>query len=106
MKRYSGGESVRGGYFWSLSRWEIVPVRGESGALPGEPGERYWSLPLPLIPIAVALMAVLCVFFVPAIGFVMVGWAAWTKLSKKKVEAPAAVAPEAAEGPKPGASAG
>jgi len=76
-------------------------VRGESGALPGEPGERYWSLPLPLIPSgradggAVRLLR-------PGIGFVMVGWAAWTKLSKKKVEAPAAVAPEAAEGPSRG----
>jgi hypothetical protein len=104
MKRYRGTEVVRGGYYWSLSRWEIVPVRAEKGALPGEPSEGYWSLPLPLIPIVVALMAVLLAFFVPAIGFVMVGWAGWAKYLKKKVEATATAAapPQVAEDGKPG----
>jgi hypothetical protein len=107
MRRYGGGEEVRGGYYWSLSRWEIVPVPGRQGKLPGPPGEPHWSLPLPLIPVVVALMAVLCVFFVPAIGFVMVGWALWAKVVKKKVEATAAAAAQgSAESGKPGASAG
>ena len=79
MKRHAGGEPVSGGYYWSLARWEIVPVREETGALPGPATESYWSLPLPLIPLVVALMAVLCVFYVPAIGFGMVGWALWKK---------------------------
>ena len=83
MKRYSGGEKVSGGYYWNLARWEIVPLRGRSGALPGAPGERYVELPLPAIPIVVTLMASMSMFFVPAIGFLMVFYALYRKVTGK-----------------------
>lgn len=104
MKRYSGGEKVAGGYYWNLKAWEIVPVRAKVGALPGAPADKYAELPLPAIPIVVVLMASMAMFFTPAIGFVMVFYALWTKLARKgpaasqEAETPAkqeAAAPEA-----------
>lgn len=87
MKRYCGGETVRGGYYWSLSRWEIVPVRPDVGPLPGPAVESYWALPLPAIPIVVAIMATVCAFYVPAIGFVMVFKALGAKLAGRRAPA-------------------
>src|SRR3954470_15364342 len=31
MKRYNGGENVRGGYYWNGRTWELVNVPGENG---------------------------------------------------------------------------
>ncbi|MBI5545524.1 MAG: hypothetical protein HY901_16690 [Deltaproteobacteria bacterium] len=84
MRRQAGGQTVPGGYYWSLSRWEIVLGPGGQGKLPGAAADAYWALPLPAIPLVVSLMAVLSVFFVPAIGFVMVGWAVYRKLAGKR----------------------
>ena len=83
MKRYSGQEKVAGGYYWSLGRWEIVTVRGKVGVLPGHTDEKYAELPLPAIPIVVVLMASMNMFFVPAIGFLMVVYALYLKATGK-----------------------
>ncbi|HEY3449530.1 MAG TPA: hypothetical protein VGK67_24470 [Myxococcales bacterium] len=102
MKRYSGGEKVPGGYYWSLAHWEIVPIRARVGALPGSPGDRYAELPLPAIPIVVVLMASMAMFFTPAIGFLMVFYALYAKLTGKAGGAAAKqdAAPGQAELPK------
>ena len=94
MKRYAGGEQVLGGYYWRLSQWEIVPMRAAKAALPGAPAERYLALPLPAVPLVVALMAAANVFFVPAIGFLMVFYALWARVTGKVPAAPKDVAKE------------
>ncbi|MGC4115938.1 MAG: hypothetical protein QM765_15400 [Myxococcales bacterium] len=83
MKRYSAGEKVSGGYYWNLRRWEIAAVRTRVGALPGTPDDKFVDLPLPAIPIVVVLMASMAMFFTPAIGFVMVFYALYAKLTGK-----------------------
>ena len=94
MKRYTAGQKVSGGYYWRLANWEIVPVKGAEGPLPGAPGEAYWALPLFAIPIAIALTATFfCMFYIPSVGFGMVAKAVWAKLTGQNGQK----APEKAE---------
>jgi hypothetical protein len=75
MKRYQGGTTVQGGYYWNLSSWEITPVEGDVGRLPNSTSANFLRLPLPLLFAVVPLMGALFAFFLPALGFVMVAWA-------------------------------
>lgn len=75
MKRYTSGTTVRGGYYWNLNEWEIVTVQGEAGVLEGQPDQHFVAVPLPVVPVLVAVMAGLGVCYVPAIGFVMIAYA-------------------------------
>jgi len=71
MKTYAGGETVKGGYYWNLDKWEEATVQGDSGALPGAKAERYVALPMPAVFVAAPLMGALFVMFLPFIGFAL-----------------------------------
>jgi len=88
MKRFQAGEKVKGGYYWRLANWEIVPVKGAEGPLPGQAGEAFWALPLFAIPIAIALTATFfCMLYIPSVGFLWVGRALWAKVVGQKPDA-------------------
>ena len=71
FKKYEGGATVKGGYFWNGARWEIVPVDGKRGTLPGGPTQKYIRLPaLALVPLALGFSA-LYVILLPFIGLTM-----------------------------------
>lgn len=91
MKRYQSGEKVRGGYYWRPANWEIVPVQGAEGCLPGAPGERFLALPLFAIPFVVVLLATFfCMFYLPAAGFIAIGQALRARFSKAESPPPPA----------------
>jgi hypothetical protein len=66
-----GGTRVKAGFYWRRSQWEIVPLSGAGGVLPGGPEETYHRIPV-LVMLAVApIMGALFVVFLPFIGFAM-----------------------------------
>ncbi len=97
MKRYNGGSAVKGGYYWNLTKWEIVAVRGEAGALEAPASERFLSVPLPLLFVLAPIMGALYAIFLPFIGFAMAIYAVGRKLglvgSKAVDEVAATMAP-------------
>ncbi len=44
-KRIAGGSKVEGGFYWNLKNWEIVPVDGKHGILPGTDKDAYAPVP-------------------------------------------------------------
>ncbi len=97
MKRIDGGSRVKGGYYWHAQKWEIVPVPGESGQLPGGAQDQYLALPLPMLLVVAPMIGAAYAFFLPAAGFVLAGYALAKKLgllgSAAVDEAAAALAP-------------
>ena len=75
MFRYTGGETVKGGFYWSRTGWRLEAVQAPVGVLPGEAETRYVRVPvLVMIPLAL-LMGGGFVLFLPLIGFgVMAEW--------------------------------
>jgi len=72
LKKYQGGENVKGGFYWNTAELEVVPVDGKNGTLPGGPTQKYLKVWAPaLIPLAIGFSA-LYVMFLPFIGFAMV----------------------------------
>jgi len=66
-----GGAKVKAGFYWRRSQWEIVPLSGAGGVLPGGPEETYHRIPV-LVMLAVApIMGALFVVFLPFIGFAL-----------------------------------
>lgn len=73
MKRIRGGAKVKAGFYWRPSRWEIVPVPGAGGVLPGSSGDAYVRIPTLGMLLLGPAMGALFVVFLPLIGFVLVG---------------------------------
>ena len=69
MIRYAGGSRVKGGLYWGLAEWHILPIPKEGGILPGEAGTRYIRVPLVLMLVLGPIMGALFVIFLPVIGF-------------------------------------
>src|ERR1035437_9962339 len=71
LKKYQGGASVKGGFYWNTAELEVVTVDGKNGPLPGGPTQNYLKVPaLALIPLAMGFSA-LYVMFLHLIGFAM-----------------------------------
>ena len=67
-KRIAGGSKVEGGFYWNLKNWEIVPVDGKHGILPGTEKDAYLAVPsLAMLALAPAMGALL-VIFLPFVG--------------------------------------
>ena len=75
MFRHTGGETVKGGFYWCRKGWRLEVVQAPTGVLPGEPDAKYARVPvLVMIPLALAMGGGF-VLFLPLIGFgVMAEW--------------------------------
>ena len=71
MKRHAGGTRVEGGYYWHVGTWEIAPIRGETGTLPGGPQDQYLHAPVPVLFLAAPVMGAAFAMFLPFIGVAM-----------------------------------
>jgi hypothetical protein len=68
-----GGEAVKAGFYWHADVWEIVPVSGEGGVLPGTAEDRYIRLPALGMLLLAPVMGGLFVVFLPLIGIGLLG---------------------------------
>ncbi len=71
MATVKGGASVRSGYYWNPRHWTLIPVANDGETLAGSPEEMFLRVPLPLALALVPLMGALFVFFLPALGFIL-----------------------------------
>jgi hypothetical protein len=66
-----GGDTVKGGYYWNLERWDATFVEGSAGELPGSPREIYRGIPTVALLFAAPIMGALFVIFLPFIGIAL-----------------------------------
>jgi hypothetical protein len=72
MRRYRGSSKVKAGFYWSPQRWEIYPMPGHGGILPGAGDTHYYRVPMLLMLFGAPLLGLAYVIFLPFIGFAMV----------------------------------
>jgi len=76
MTTYTGGDTVKAGFYWNQGRWaaEVVPAAG--GVLPGDGAAAYRRIPWPALLVIAPVMGGAFAMFLPFIGLVMlVQWA-------------------------------
>jgi hypothetical protein len=73
MTTYTGGETVKTGFYWNRGKWaaEVVPAGG--GALPGAPGTVYNRIPWPVLLVVAPVMGGAFAMFLPFLGLGLVG---------------------------------
>ncbi len=81
MATVKGGSRVRSGYYWNPRHWTLIPVAHDGEILDGSPAEKFLRVPLPLALALVPLMGALFVFFLPALGFILLAQAMGLKLA-------------------------
>lgn len=90
MTRYTGGDTVKAGFYWNRGHWaaEIVPAEG--GALPGDEAVQYVRVPWPLLLIAAPIMGGAFAIFLPFVGIVMLAGFLTGRLRKTERHTPPA----------------
>ena len=71
MTPIHGGETVKGGFYWNLAKWDATFVEGREGILPGDARDDYRRIPVALALLAAPLMGALFVMFLPFIGIAL-----------------------------------
>jgi len=71
MTKYTGGETVKAGFYWNAKAWgaEVVPAGG--GMLPGEGGTIYHRIGWPVLLVAAPVMGGAFAMFLPFIGIAL-----------------------------------
>ena len=84
MTKYTGGETVKAGFYWHAARWgaEIVPAAG--GTLPGEATEGYYRIPWPALLVAAPVMGGAFAMFLPFIGLALLAQFGWTAVTRRR----------------------
>ncbi len=81
MATVKGGSRVRSGYYWNARHWTLIPVANNGEILAGNPAEKFLRVPLPVALALVPLMGALFVFFLPALGFILLFQAVGLKVA-------------------------
>jgi len=76
MTAISGGMQVRGGYYWNMGKWEVIPVARDGEKLPGAHADKFLRIPLVAVFAILPIMGGLFVVFLPFIGFALAIYAA------------------------------
>jgi hypothetical protein len=71
MTKYTGGNTVKPGFYWNRAKWgaEIVPAAG--GELPGTEADLYYRIGWPVLLVAAPVMGGAFAMFLPFIGLAM-----------------------------------
>lgn len=72
MKRYQGGNEVKGGFYFNTSKKDLVTLEDDFGVLPGNETESYIRVPLPVMLAAGPIVGLIYVIFLPFVAFAMV----------------------------------
>ena len=71
MFSYTGGDTVKGGFYWNRGTWHLENLEGKTGTLPGDGETRYLWVPTLLMLVLAPVMGGLFVVFLPFIGFAL-----------------------------------
>jgi hypothetical protein len=71
IKRHIGGETVRGGVYWSVKAGEFIAIPAEGGKLEGGSDHRYIKAPLPIVLVLGPIMGLAFAMFLPLSGLLV-----------------------------------
>lgn len=100
--KYLAGNSVPSGYYWNPKKWSVTPVAKDGDVLPGEAGEKFVKVSLPLAIAAAPVLGGLFVVFLPFIGFGLTAYALASKLAGGAKKSAAELASTVTPGWRPG----
>jgi hypothetical protein len=69
---YTGGTTVKNGFYWSMKAWDMAMIPAEGGILPGGSDRSYTHIPTFLFLLMAPFMGALYVVFLPFAGFALV----------------------------------
>ena len=69
---YTGGTTVKNGFYWSMQAWDMSMVPAEGGVLPGGSDRAYTRIPTFLFLLMAPFMGAAYVVFLPFAGFALV----------------------------------
>jgi hypothetical protein len=69
MTKLNAGTPAKSGHYFNLSSWTLHGVEADGEQLPGEAGEQWIPLSLPLAVVVAPLLGAAFLMFMPAIGF-------------------------------------
>ena len=72
MATFKGGQSVKGGYFFSRRDWKLEMVEAPFGTLPGDAGTTWRRVPVPAMLVLAPLLGLAFVMLLPFIGLAVV----------------------------------
>ena len=84
MRKYTGGDMVKAGFYWNRGRWgaEVVPAAG--GALPGGAGTVYYRLAWPVLLVVAPVMGGAFAMFLPFLGLGLLARHAFATLTGRR----------------------
>ena len=100
--KYRAVSSVQSGYYWNPKKWSVTPVAKDGDVLPGEAGDKYVKVSLPLAIAAAPVLGGLFVVFLPFIGFGLTAYALANKLAGGAKKSAAELASTVTPGWRPG----
>ncbi len=71
VTKHSGGETVKGGVYWSMTEGEFISVPGDGGVLAGSARDKYMRAPLPLVLVLGPVMGLAFAIFLPLSGLLV-----------------------------------
>jgi hypothetical protein len=69
MTKLNAGTPVKSGYYFSLKSWTLHPLETDGDVLPGDAGEQWVPMSLPMAVLAAPVLGAGFLMFMPAIGF-------------------------------------
>ena len=81
MTKYTGGNTVKAGFYWNRGAWGVEVVPAEGGTLPGDATVAYLRVPWPALLVIAPVMGGAFAMFLPFIGIALLvqfGWRAIT----------------------------
>jgi len=68
MTKYTGGETVKAGFYWNRGKWGAEVVPAEGGTLPGAAETAYTRVPWPVLLVVAPVMGGAFAMFLPFLG--------------------------------------
>jgi hypothetical protein len=71
MTKYTGGDTVKAGFYWNRGKFGAEVVPPEGGTLPGGAETRYTRIPWPALLVVAPVMGGAFAMFLPFLGLGM-----------------------------------
>ena len=84
MTTYTGGETVKAGFYWNRGKWAAEVIPAEGGALPGAAGTIYNRIPWPVLLVVAPVMGGAFAMFLPFLGLGMLAKHAFNAVTGRR----------------------
>jgi hypothetical protein len=71
MTKYTGGQTVKAGFYWNRGKWGAEVIPAEGGTLPGGGETRYTRVGWPVLLVVAPAMGGAFAMFLPFLGLAM-----------------------------------